>query len=145
MIFGRNHILTFDNKFYNFIDFKRPECTYMLAHDFADHQFSIMSQQKAIIIKTPEMEIKISSNGKTKATIGETKSFMLPVETESNKCIRMSSLIICHFMDQKFKVVVDLKHFVSTISLSAWHFGKTQGNNIFSDFFKKLQSYNYVL
>ena len=130
MIFGSNHVLTFDNKFYNFVDYKHAHCTYVLAHDFIDHKFSILSQKEAIIVKTPEMKITIHANGKTETEIGNKKTDVLPVETESNKCIRDQSLVICHFMDQRFKVIVDLKHFAATISLSSWHFGKTQGNKL---------------
>ena len=59
MIMGDNHILTFDNKFYDIPDIKKPGCTYLLAHDFADDKFSLMKTKGGIIITTPGMTAEI--------------------------------------------------------------------------------------
>lgn len=127
MIFGNKRILSFDNKFYNFLTNKNADCQYLLAHDFADDKFSLISQKDAILIKTQEMEVKIKSNGKIRATIARKNIFSLPVESKSGKCMRKQSIVICHFVEEKFKVVVDLKYFVTTVSMSGWHYGKSRG------------------
>jgi len=127
MVFGKSHVITFNQKYYDFIDYKKPECTYVLARDFVDGKFTILSQQNHIIVKTPGMTVKIGADGKTKTTIGSVETTSLPVKSESGVCMRYGEFIKCYFMEQKFKVTVDLKHFAAVIGLSGWHHGKTQG------------------
>jgi hypothetical protein len=127
MVFGKSHVITFDQKYYDFIDYKAPDCTYVLARDFTDGKFTIMSQKNKIIVKTPGMTIKINSDGRTKTTIGSDTTSSLPVKSESGVCKRYGDFIKCYFMQQKFKVTVDLKHFAAVIGLSGWHHGKSQG------------------
>lgn len=127
MVFGKSHVITFDQKYYDFIDYKQPECTYVLARDFTDGKFTIMSQKNTIIVKTPGMTVKISGDGTTKTLIGSEETKSLPVKSESGVCMRYGDFIKCYFMQQKFKVTVDLKHFAAVIGLSGWHHGKTQG------------------
>jgi len=127
MIIGNNHILTFDNKFYDIPDIKKPGCQYLLAHDFADDKFTLMKGKDSIVITTPEMTIEIKDNGITKATIGKKVITSLPVESSSGECKRKSHRITCHFHEQKIKVSVNLRNSFTKISMSGWHFGKSQG------------------
>ncbi|XP_065673744.1 uncharacterized protein LOC100199505 isoform X2 [Hydra vulgaris] len=127
IIFGNNHVITFDRKVYDFIDYNQRDCTYLLARDFVHGKFSIMRQSDTTIINTPDMSIKIKNDGKTQATIGNKTINSLPVESESSKCVRLYDVIRCEFIEQGIFVSVDLINFVTTIQLSSWHFGKTQG------------------
>jgi hypothetical protein len=127
MVFGKSHVITFDQKYYDFIEYNKPDCTYVLARDFTDGKFSILSQQNHIIVKTPDMTVKIGADGKTKTTIGSVETTSLPVKSDSGVCMRYGGFIKCYFMEQKFKVTVDLKHFAAVIGLSGWHHGKSQG------------------
>merc|ERR1712142_889239 len=127
MVFGKSHVITFDQKYYDFIDYKQPDCTYVLARDFTDGKFTIMSTEKSIIVKTPGMTVKIGHDGKTETTMGSQVTKSLPVKSESGVCMRYGEFVKCYFMQQKFKVTVDLKHFAAVIGLSGWHHGKTQG------------------
>ena len=130
MIFGNSHVVTFDKKVYDFVDYNQRDCTYMLAHDFVNGKFSVMRQMDTIIVTTPEMTIKIKTDGKTQAIIGDKIVNSLPVESESNKCIRLYDVISCEFMEQGVFVNVDLTNFITTVQLSSWHFGKTQGKHL---------------
>nr|XP_012555900.2 uncharacterized protein LOC100199505 [Hydra vulgaris] len=127
IIFGNNHVITFDRKVYDFIDYNQRDCTYLLARDFVHGKFSIMRQSDTTIVNTPDMSIKIKNDGKTQATIGNKTINSLPVESESSKCVRLYDVIRCEFIEQGIFVSVDLINFVTTIQLSSWHFGKTQG------------------
>merc|ERR550534_3000739 len=127
MVFGKSHVITFNQKYYDFIDYKQPDCTYVLARDFTDGKFTIMSTEKSIIVKTPGMTVKIGHDGKTETTMGSQVTKSLPVKSESGVCMRYGEFVKCYFMQQKFKVTVDLKHFAAVIGLSGWHHGKTQG------------------
>ena len=127
MVFGKSHVVTFDQKYYDFIDYKAPDCTYVLARDFTDGKFTIMSQEGKIIVNTPGMTVQIAQDGKTKTTIGKRVTESLPVKSDSGVCMRYGDFIKCYFMEQKFKITVDLKHFAAVIGLSGWHHGKTQG------------------
>jgi len=127
MIMGNNHILTFDNKFYDIPDIQKPGCSYLLAHDFADDKFSLMKQKDGIVIATPEMTIEIKDDGKTKTTIGKKVIASLPVDSSTGECKRKSHRITCHFHEQKIKVSVNLRYSFTKISMSGWHFGKSQG------------------
>ena len=57
---GFHHYLTFDRTFYDY----EGECTYLLAHDFADRNFSIMVDyaKKSIKVLSSGKSIEISSD-----------------------------------------------------------------------------------
>ena len=56
--------------------------------------------------------------------------FGLPVESGKSSCVRVDNLIMCHFKEQALKVTVDLKNFFTSISVSGWYKGKSQGKLI---------------
>jgi len=41
MLVGAQHLITFDHRVFNF---RSNNCSYLLAHDFADHNFSVVVQ-----------------------------------------------------------------------------------------------------
>ena len=127
-LFG-NHVLTFDKKYYELVENKTPGCGYLLAHDFGNNQFTLKKEGEAIVVDTPDMSIAINKNGKTKARIGKQVISTLPVESKSGNCIRKDALVKCYFMSKNFKVVVDLKNDITTLSMSGWYYGKTQGKH----------------
>lgn len=128
MIFGRSHVLTFDGKFYDFVDYKNKKCTYLLARDFQDGKFSIKSTKDSVIVDTEHMSVDINEKGETETKVdGGKVQKNLPVTSKSGACKRVGEFVKCMFPQAGLKVVVDLKHFVTVISLSGWHHGKTQG------------------
>lgn len=132
MIMG-NHILTFDGKLYDMVKFPKTKknspspCSYLLARDFQDKKFTLSKLDNAIIVETPQMTVKIRDDGQTKTTIGNGMRFGLPVESGKSTCIRTNNLIMCHFVEQGLKITVDLKNFFTSISVSGWYKGKSQG------------------
>lgn len=131
MIMG-NRILTFDNKLYDFVEFKKAKkgpspCSYLLARDFQDKKFTISKLDNALIVNTQDMTVKIRQDGNTKTTINGKNSFSLPVESGASKCVRVDNLILCNFEKEGLKVTVDLKNDFTTISISGWHKGKSHG------------------
>merc|ERR1712013_771449 len=137
-------ILTFDGKLYDMVAFPKMKkgspspCSYLLARDFQDKKFTISKLDNAIIVETPQMAVKIRNDGQTKTTIGNAMKFGLPVESGKSSCVRVDNLIMCHFKEQALKVTVDLKNFFTSISVSGWYKGKSQGllgtlNNEVSD------------
>jgi len=127
MIFGKSHVLTFDGKFYDFINYKRPDCTYLLARDFAEGKFTIMSTKKSLIFKNADLEIKINDDGTTKTEIGNKVVDTLPIEAGENFCTRDDIHITCYFNKKSIRIVVDVENFFATIAMSAWDQGKSQG------------------
>merc|ERR1712142_1112661 len=132
MIMG-NHILTFDGKLYDMVNFPKTKkgqaspCSYLLARDFQDKKFTLSKLDNAIIVETPQMTVKIRNDGQTKTTVGNGMRFGLPVESGKSSCVRIDNLIMCDFVEQGLKVTVDLKNFFTSISVSGWYKGKSQG------------------
>merc|ERR1711962_949079 len=132
MIMG-NHILTFDGKLYDMVSFPKAKkgspspCSYLLARHFQDKKFTLSKLDNAIIVETPQMTVKIRNDGQTKTTIGNGMRFGLPVESGKSTCLRVDNLIMCHFQEQGLKVTVDLKNFFTSISVSGWYKGRSQG------------------
>jgi len=132
MIMG-NHILTFDGKLYDMVNFPKAKkgqaspCSYLLARDFQDKKFTLSKLDNAIIVETPQMTVKIRNDGQTKTTVGNGMRFGLPVESGKSSCVRIDNLIMCDFVEQGLKVTVDLKNFFTSISVSGWYKGKSQG------------------
>jgi len=123
-MFG-DHVLTFDKKYFQMMESK-TDCSYLLAHDFMDNQFTIKTEGDNIIVNTPEMDVTIKKNGIVKALVNGEVVKTLPVQSKSGHCIRKDSLIICH-VKSSFKIVVDLENDITTLSVSGWYYGKTQG------------------
>lgn len=81
----------------------------------------------SFIVDTSDMSVTIGKDGKTSTKIGNKVINSLPVESKSGQCVRKDTLVICHFIEKNFKLVVDLKNDVTTFSISGWYYGKTQG------------------
>merc|ERR1712142_1215696 len=131
MIMG-DHILTFDGKLYDMVNFPKTKgkpsaCSYLLARDFQDKKFTLSKLDNAIIVDTPQMSVKIRNDGQTKTPIGNSMKFGLPVESGKSSCVRLDNLVMCHFQEQGLKVTVDLKNFFTSISVSGWYKGRSQG------------------
>ena len=138
MIFGKNHVMTFDGKFYDVPSFPKGSCTYLLARDFKNGDFTILSQKENLIIQTPDMEVIIHQNGRVTSAVKVSKNGKkevrdLPVETESGMCTAKREGVYCEFK-QGVVVKCDKKHFLCTIKLSSWHYGSTEGTLVYADY-----------
>lgn len=125
-MFG-DFVLTFDKKHFQLNDEGRQGCSYLLAHDFVNNKFTVKTEGSSLVIDTPDMSVTIKKNGNVKAVVGKEVIKTLPVQSKSGHCKRQGNLIVCDFVTDDFKVVVDLKNEITTLSISGWYFGRTQG------------------
>jgi len=121
-----NYVLTFDKTYFQMTE-QSKDCSYLLAHDFAENQFTVKKEGQSIVVETPEMTVSIKNNGEIKATVGKEVIKTLPVESRSGNCVRKENTIVCNFVNNNFKLVVDLDNEVTTLSVSGWYFGRTRG------------------
>ena len=137
MIFGKPHVYTFDGQSYKFVGYKKPSCTYVLAHDFRDNNFTLMSQETALIVNTKSGFIKIHESGKVEATVSKdadgkevkTTHNELPVEMMQMTVRREGSFIkIKH--DTGLDIVCDLRHFFCTFNINKFYHGKLAGKKV---------------
>jgi len=119
-----NTVLTFDKTYFQMGE-GSEDCSYLLAHDFAENQFTVKKEGQSIVIETPEMTVSIKKNGQIRATVGNEVTKTLPVESSTGHCIRKDNKIICNL--ENLKVVVDLENEITTLSVSGWYFGRTRG------------------
>ncbi|XP_046849382.1 uncharacterized protein LOC124442906 [Xenia sp. Carnegie-2017] len=134
MIFGKPHVYTFDGHSYQFIGYKKPSCTYVLAHDFRDNNFTLMSQETALIINTKSGYVKIHANGKVEATVSKdvdgndvkTTHYELPVEMQDLSVRREGSYVKIHH-DTGVDIACDVKHFLCTFNINKFYHGRLAG------------------
>ena len=143
MIFGANHVMTFDGKFYDIPKFPTKTCTYLLARDFVNGKFTVMSQAENLIVQTPDMEVMIHQNGQVTSHVRVNKLRKtvsdLPVESDTGSCVSKKNAVVCEFK-QGLRVRCHTDRFMCTIELSAWHYGKSQGKHVFMLLFAIRQS-----
>lgn len=144
MLVGSQHFVTFDKTFYDFAS----ECSYLVARDFADGNFSIIVSYKG---KTPETL--------RKSIIMETDDHIIEIKPD-DKMVTLDGqvvelpLILGHVtvMYIKGEIVVDNKHGITvschlerdfcSVVMSGWYFSKTAGllgtydNEPFNDMYK---------
>lgn len=138
MIFGTPHVYTFDGKYFKFPGYNKPTCTYVLAHDFRDKNFTLLSREKSLILNTKSGHITIDASGKVEATVNmdaegnEVKVVYneLPVEMMHVRVHREASFIKIHH-DQGLDVTCDLKHFLCTFNINRFYHGKIAGKDNF--------------
>jgi hypothetical protein len=59
MIFGKDHVYTFDSKYFRFPGYNNEHCTYILARDVRDNKFTLMSQETALLLITEDANVKV--------------------------------------------------------------------------------------
>ncbi|XP_035206456.1 apolipophorins-like, partial [Stegodyphus dumicola] len=126
MILANQHFITFDKKFYDFAG----ECTYLLARDFEDSNFTFALKPREgdndpsvlVLIK----DISIELNGAQKAVKVADNAVELPYLSEHFTVIRSGNTII---VDDKYGVQVKchLIHELCVFVISGWYYGKTAG------------------
>lgn len=61
MIFGKDHVYTFDSQYFRFPGYKNERCTYVLARDVRDNKFTLMSQEKALLFSSEDANVKVNT------------------------------------------------------------------------------------
>jgi len=131
MLIGGQHFVTFDRKFY---DFAGPECSYLLARDLKDGNFTVSAKykgvdesgrvRKSLVVSLNQNHIEIDTElqqVKLDGSIMELPLFLGPASV-----MRKGENII---VDDKRGIIVDcqLQHDICTVAVSGWYFGKTAG------------------
>ena len=134
--------MTFDGKYYEFPKHPKSTCTYLLARDVVNGNFTILAQAEKIIAETPDAKISIDKSGVVEGAIKFTKAGItrserlrgIPVETDGVTCKRYRHYIKCEFK-HGVTLKCNVKHFLCSIELSGWHYGKSQGNLHYTVYF----------
>ncbi|WP_411026455.1 VWD domain-containing protein, partial [Salmonella sp. s54395] len=63
MIFGEGHVMTFDGHVYEFPVYTADECTYLLARDFTDSNFTLLVKKSTTVLVLDTLTVEIDSKG----------------------------------------------------------------------------------
>lgn len=131
MIVGGQHFLTFDKTFY---DFAANDCTFLLARDFENGNFTVMAKydkpdnsgkiRKSILINVNNQLIEINPEHST-VKLNESPA-ELPLKLKGVTVLRTSSAIVVDYK-RGLTLECQLEHDICTLSMSGWYYGKTQG------------------
>ncbi|GLH12107.1 Apolipophorins, partial [Gryllus bimaculatus] len=127
IIAGPQHFMTFDRSFYEF----QGSCSYLLASDFVDRNFSLAISYDvkkgehviSVIIGKEIIHIDIFND---EVTIERGENKMLPIEIGDTFIYQEASIVTVE-SEKGFKIQCNMKFDVCVISLSGWYFGKTAG------------------
>lgn len=129
MIFGK-HFYTFDKRYFQFPGMKEPECEYLVARDFKDGNFTVISASESLIITTNDAVVKIYRDGRVKMEdllSIEAKLFEeLPVQFKNTTVVRDGPYINLT-SDFGFSVECDMEHFVCSHVVSGFYHNRTAG------------------
>lgn len=158
LLVGSRHIITFDKTSLEFSarEFSESntlddQCSYLLAHDFIDGQFTITLQpstisletnkfmSKTLIIKTKKSIVEIElGNPLGGIKVGNHQTTILPT-TSGDLLITRELNVVTVASKTGFKIQCNLEFDVCHFEMSGWYFGKiagifgTMNNEIFDD------------
>lgn len=131
MTFGRNHFYTFDKRFFSIPNFDNPHCLFLIARDFRDGNFTIMSSSNSITITTKDAMVKIyryglvRSQGMSINAVPNSKVYEeLPVMFERTMVVRDGPFIK---LSGDLTVKCDMEHFVCSYIVSGFYHNRTAG------------------
>ncbi|XP_069692884.1 uncharacterized protein Apoltp isoform X2 [Periplaneta americana] len=129
MIAGSQHFMTFDRKFFEF----QGSCTYLLAHDFVDSNFSLVimydpnnkanTHELALIVDKQVVQVNVFEDS---VKIQREGVRQLPTAI-GDAYIYQEAQILTVESSRGFCMKCNLKFDVCTFTLSGWYFGKTAG------------------
>ncbi|KAI1290052.1 Apolipophorin -like protein [Halotydeus destructor] len=128
---GGQHYVTFDRKFY---DFAGTDCSYLLAKDTKDNNFTVSVKysgvdgegkvMKVITVQIGDQQIELNSGLQVVKVNGQESE--LPISLPGASVVRQGDSILVD--DAKgLSVECQLSRDVCTVSVSGWYFGKTKG------------------
>ncbi|KAF5274562.1 hypothetical protein FQA39_LY07174 [Lamprigera yunnana] len=128
MLLGLNNYVTFDRTYYNF----NGGCTYLLAKDFIDRNFSIAMSYDAtkrnnneLMLITNNTVVKININDDV-VKVGEATISRLPLQV-GNLYLYQELGVVTVDSESGFVLQCNMKFDVCILELSGWYFGKTAG------------------
>jgi len=129
MIAGSQHYMTFDRKFFEF----QGSCSYLLAHDFVDKNFSLVitysskdklnTHELALIVGKHVVRVNVFEDS---VMVQKQGIRQLPIELEDTYIYQEAHILIIESA-RGFSMQCNLKFDVCTFSLSGWYFGRTAG------------------
>jgi len=127
MIFDALHVLTFDHHLYEHPGYVDPECTYVLATDYVDNNFTLFTNQHHIFLALKGMHMKIGAGNEVYVNGAEIPK-NIPFQTEDKSVTVVHSGSWLNITSTYgIKLFCNSEHFLCTISLSSWYHGKTRG------------------
>lgn len=140
MIFGTEHVMTFDGHVYKFPSYRDNECTYVLARDFIDGNFTLLVKNLSTTLVLNSHTVTIDNyglffiNGNPEP---HSPPYVSPEEdvivTRDGPWINVTTTygIDLHCHDD---------HYMCIYKLSGWYYSKTQGllGNLDTEHFNEL-------
>ncbi|XP_056647213.1 uncharacterized protein LOC130451874 [Diorhabda sublineata] len=127
MLVGNNHYVTFDKKFYDF----RGNCTYLLATDFVDKNFTILvsydditrNNELIMLVGKTIVRINIFTD---KVLVGESSIERLPLQIGETYLYKDAGIFKAE-SQLGFILECNMKFHTCIFEMSGWYFGKTAG------------------
>ncbi|XP_071476668.1 uncharacterized protein [Diadema antillarum] len=128
MIFGDNHVMTFDGKVYSVPPYYDEQQTYILAHDFVDRNFSLLVQKKRVTLLVRNMSVAIDDQMVVYKN-GEETLQELPYQTPVSKelTIMRSGPWVNVTSSSGIALLCHKEHFLCIFHLSGWYHSKSRG------------------
>ncbi|XP_006820902.1 apolipophorins-like [Saccoglossus kowalevskii] len=128
MIVGKQHYMTFDKKFYEYAG----ACSYVLARDFIDGNFTVIVNYDRDSPKVVKKSITVITQGKEieifpdfSVNVADTP-VELPIQHKNTTITREGSTVRVH-NEHGVTVVCNLPRDFCTVTTSGWYYGKTAG------------------
>jgi len=135
VIFGKDHVYTFDSQYFRFPGYNNERCTYVLARDVRDDKFTLMSQEKALLFKSEDANVKIHSSGKVESMVKITTDGQkihdgydseLPVQSQNMTVFREGQYVVLRH-DIGIEILCDIEHELCTFNIGKWFHGRLAG------------------
>jgi hypothetical protein len=134
MISGDSHLMTFDNKFYDFSG--SQGCSYLLTSDFLHNRFSVVANYAEDLKRTSltvitdnkrvDIDTKSADDGETIKVTIDRRVVELPQTFMHTHIKREGSSLILE-NSEGLRVVCNSAFDVCSVTVSGWYFGKTGG------------------
>ncbi|XP_018566495.1 uncharacterized protein LOC108907336 [Anoplophora glabripennis] len=127
MVVGTKYYVTFDRRYYEF----QGRCTYLLATDFVDHNFTLLvdyddvGNTNKLILLLNKSIIHIDMLNK-RIQIGGVGMERLPLQIGDNYLYQDADILTVKGASG-FNLECNMKFHICTFEMSGWYFGKTAG------------------
>nr|XP_023014255.1 uncharacterized protein LOC111504020 [Leptinotarsa decemlineata] len=126
MLAGSSYYVTFDKTYYDF----RGKCTYLLATDFIDRNFTLLASNDVgnnseliLILNKQIVRINLFKN---KVLVGDSGTERLPAQIGETYLYRSAGLFMVE-SPLGFILECNMKFHTCTFKISGWYFGRTAG------------------
>ncbi|XP_002734473.1 uncharacterized protein LOC100370756 [Saccoglossus kowalevskii] len=127
MLFGAGHVYTFDGRYYEVPRYENRECTYVLARDFVDRNFTLLSTEDSITLITRDVAVEIDAENIVKIN-GNPSATELPYQTENkNVTVMRNGDWVNVTTVYGISLLCDSKNLNCLVNISGWYHNKTLG------------------